>query len=80
MAFDKIKNYIKLIRIKHWIKNGLIFLPIFFSLSLTENNIILTLLGFFSFSFMASFVYIVNDIKDKEKDKNHPRKKERPIA
>lgn len=74
------KNYIKLIRVKHWIKNGLIFLPIFFSLSLTKENIIATLLGFLSFSLMASVIYIINDIKDAPKDRNHPRKKERPIA
>ena len=60
-------NYIKLIRIKHWIKNGLIFLPIFFSLSFTKENIISTIWAFFAFSFMASTIYIINDIKDVKK-------------
>lgn len=73
-------NYIKLIRIKHWIKNGLIFLPIFFSLSFTKENIISTIWAFFAFSFMASTIYIINDIKDVKKDRNHPKKKTRPIA
>ena len=73
-------NYIKLIRIKHWIKNGLIFLPIFFSLSFTKENMISTILAFFAFSFMASTIYIINDIKDVKKDRNHPKKKNRPIA
>lgn len=73
-------NYIKLIRIKHWIKNGLIFLPIFFSLSFTKENIISTIVAFFAFSFMASTIYIINDIKDVKKDRNHPKKKNRPIA
>ncbi len=73
-------NYIKLIRIKHWIKNGLIFLPIFFSQSFTKENIISTIVAFFAFSFMASTIYIINDIKDVKKDRNHPKKKNRPIA
>lgn len=73
-------KYIKLIRVKHWIKNGLIFLPLFFSQSFSKDNILATVIAFFAFSLMASFVYIVNDIRDIEKDKLHPRKKERPIA
>lgn len=74
------KKYIKLIRVKHWIKNGLIFLPLFCSFTFSKANIISTILAFFAFSFMASFIYIINDIRDVEKDRNHPRKKNRPIA
>ena len=74
------KKYIKLLRIKHWIKNGLILLPMVCSYSFSKENIIMTLLAFLSFSFMASFVYIMNDIRDVEKDRKHPRKMKRPIA
>ena len=74
------KKYISLFRMKHWIKNGLIFLPLFCSCTFELEKIIATLFAFLSFSFMASFVYIMNDIRDVEKDRNHPRKKERPIA
>lgn len=73
-------EYLKLIRIKQWIKNFLIFIPIICGNVLTYNNIIVTILGFFSFSFASSFIYIINDIKDIEKDKLHPRKKKRPLA
>ncbi len=73
-------KYLKLIRIKHWIKNSLIFIPLICSLSLTKTNIINTIIGFLSFSLMASFIYIINDIKDIEKDKLHPKKKKRPLA
>ena len=73
-------NYLKLIRVKHWIKNLLIFLPLLFSREINSVNILLTILGFFSFSFASSVVYIINDIKDVEKDKIHPVKKNRPIA
>ena len=73
-------KYIKLIRIKHYIKNFLIFLPLIFSRNINAANILLSILGFISFSFASSIIYIVNDIRDKEKDKNHPTKKNRPIA
>lgn len=80
MEVSKVKEYIKLIRIKHWIKNGLIFLPLIFSMSFEIENIVKTILAFFAFSFMASVIYIINDINDREKDKKHPRKCKRPIA
>ena len=74
------KKYIKLLRIKHWIKNGLILLPMVCSYSFSKENIIMTLWAFLSFSLMASFVYIMNDIRDVEKDRKHSRKMHRPIA
>ena len=74
------KKYLKLIRAKHWIKNCIIFLPLIFSREINQTNIILTILGFISFSLASSIIYIINDIRDKEKDKNHPTKKNRPIA
>lgn len=75
------KNYIKLIRVKHWLKNGLIFVPLFFSKNLLNyEKIILCIIGFFVFSFISSVVYIINDINDVENDKKHEIKKKRPIA
>ena len=74
-------NYLKLIRIKHWFKNILVFLPIIFSLNLFKSTyIICSTLAFLTFCLSSSMVYIINDISDKEKDKKHPVKKERPIA
>lgn len=75
------KEYIKLMRPKHYIKNLLIFIPLIFSsnlfnLSILKNNI----LGFVCFSLLASIVYIINDINDCESDKKHPIKKNRPIS
>lgn len=73
------KDYIKLIRIKHWIKNILIFIPLICSGLLNYNNVQLCIWAFLSFSFSSSFIYIINDIRDIEKDKLHPRKKRRPL-
>lgn len=76
-----LKKYLKLIRIKHWIKNGLIFLPLFFSGKFTElDNFTNTILAFLSFSLGASMVYIINDINDIENDRKHPTKCKRPLA
>ena len=73
------KKYLQLIRVKHWIKNILIFIPIVCSGTINNVNVITCFGGFFAFSFASSFVYIINDINDIEKDKQHPRKKNRPL-
>ena len=74
-------TYLKLIRMYQWIKNGFIFLPIFFAHQLfyysSLNNVVLS---FFSFSLVASGIYIFNDICDLEHDRRHPSKSLRPIA
>ena len=77
----KMFNYLKLMRVKHYIKNFLIFLPLFFSNNLL-NFIKLKncIWAFIVFSLACSIIYIFNDIKDIEKDKLHPKKKERPLA
>lgn len=76
----KIKIFLRLIRIKHYIKNFLIFVPLLFAKQLFEKNFLSVVYGFFAFSFLASAIYIINDLKDIEKDKEHPTKKNRPIA
>lgn len=77
---QKIKDIIKLIRVKHWVKNLLIFAAMFFSMNITWENCYKLIIGFFAFSFISSVVYIINDIVDKDKDAKHKVKKNRPIA
>lgn len=77
----KLRDFFKLIRLHQWIKNLLIFLPLllahqFENLVAIQNSI----LAFFAFSFLASSLYIFNDIVDCENDRNHPLKRNRPIA
>ena len=75
------KNYLKLLRVKHWLKNCLIFLPAFFSINILNTNIILTtFFAFIIFCLSSSIIYILNDMNDIEKDRNHPIKKNRPLA
>ena len=52
-----LKTLIKLARVKHWLKNFLIFLPLIFSGSLTNLKLFaLTLIAFFLF-LMYQFIY-----------------------
>lgn len=74
-------KYLKLFRVKHYIKNILIFLPLLFSHQFKNINLILSVvIAFISFSLLCSAIYIFNDIKDKDLDSKHPKKKFRPIA
>ena len=71
----------KIIRIKQWYKNIVIFLPLVFSLSLLNlDSIYLTIVGFIALSLASSALYIRNDILDIEFDKQHPIKKFRTLA
>lgn len=73
--------YIKLLRPKDWAKNLFMFLPVFFAKKLFEIPRLEHLLaGFFAFSFVASCIYIINDYRDIEDDRKHPKKSKRPLA
>ncbi len=75
------KNVLKLMRVKHWLKNGLVFIPMFFNLTFLNIDFLKRgIVAFFVFSFVSSIVYIMNDICDVEEDKKHPIKKNRPLA
>lgn len=68
-------------RIYQWVKNVLIFIPLLMAHKVTEPLLFLdALIAFLSFSFVASCVYIINDIFDLEADRKHQTKKLRPFA
>ena len=74
------KTLLKLLRVKDWVKNLFILLPLFFSGDLFDfGKLNQTLYVVISFCLVTSFVYILNDIFDIEFDKNHLEKKLRPI-
>ncbi|MBN9349099.1 MAG: decaprenyl-phosphate phosphoribosyltransferase [Chitinophagaceae bacterium] len=75
------KNYILLLRPKDWAKNAFLFLPLFFSGQLFQTELLLKAAeGFICFCLVASSIYIFNDYRDIEDDKNHPVKSKRPLA
>lgn len=77
-----VKEFFILLRVRDWLKNILIFFPLVFSGLLFEySNLIYLVSGFLIFSFLSSFIYVLNDILDIEKDKRHPKKRnEKPLA
>jgi 4-hydroxybenzoate polyprenyltransferase len=64
-----------------WVKNILVFAPLFLSFQfLNIASIIQAFLAFSAFCLTASGLYIVNDILDIEADRAHPTKRNRPFA
>ena len=75
-----LNDFFYLLRVHHWIKNILLFIPMLLAHEITQLNIIILLLAFFSYSLIASSIYILNDLVDKKFDSIHTTKKHRPIA
>jgi len=64
-----------------WTKNFFIFAGIIFSIKFFDVSLLLKVsYAFVIFCFLSSAIYIINDIRDIEGDKKHPKKKNRPIA
>ena len=73
--------YLTLLRPPQWIKNVFVFAALVFGGKLGDTSaIVLSLYAFAAFCMASSAGYILNDILDRERDRLHPKKKERPIA
>lgn len=78
---DKLYAYIRLCRPHQYLKNGFIWLPVFFANGLTQvPALISTFLAFAAFCLISSTTYVINDVKDLEEDRRHPVKSMRPLA
>jgi 4-hydroxybenzoate polyprenyltransferase len=76
-----LKALLKTMRPKQWAKNVFLLAAIVFDRKLTDTDAMQhTILGVIIFSLVASVVYIINDIADVEADRQHPTKRNRPIA
>ncbi|MBN1303852.1 MAG: decaprenyl-phosphate phosphoribosyltransferase [Anaerolineales bacterium] len=76
-----LRAILKTMRPKQWAKNVFLLAAVVFDRKLTNPEAMLhTVLGVIAFSLVASVVYIVNDIADREADRQHPTKRNRPIA
>jgi decaprenyl-phosphate phosphoribosyltransferase len=75
------RDVLRLLRPRQWIKNFAVFAALIFSGDLFYLPIFYkTVEGFLIFCAASSAIYVVNDIFDKEKDRQHPFKRFRPIA
>ncbi len=76
-----LKLILRAIRIHQWAKNILIFTALILSHSWFNTEALTSIIfAFFSFSFAASSIYIINDLIDLEADRKHATKKNRPLA
>ncbi|MCR5473889.1 MAG: UbiA prenyltransferase family protein [Lachnospiraceae bacterium] len=79
------KNYIKIARPDHWVKNAFILPGLAIAILLTDftfsaNVIVKFILGFMATCFIASANYVINEWLDADFDKFHPTKKYRPVV
>lgn len=71
----------KSLRPHQWVKNLLVFVPAAAGHRFSEpGSLAATATAFAAFSCAASFVYLVNDLSDRDADRAHPKKRRRPIA
>lgn len=80
---NKFFAIISLIRVRQWIKNSFVAIPFILSfkfIDFSSENYLNFFIGILSFCLMSSAMYIVNDFRDIGEDKNHARKKKRPLA
>lgn len=76
-----LKHCIALIKPRQWLKNMLLLFPPFFGGKFFEPSTLKVLIpSLLSFSFIASCGYILNDIRDRESDRYHAVKKNRPLV
>jgi 4-hydroxybenzoate polyprenyltransferase len=73
--------FVRLLRVRQWIKNLFLFAGIIFARQFDQPlQLLKVLVGFAAFCMISSALYILNDWVDIEKDRNHPKKKARPLA
>ncbi len=75
------RTWMKQLRLHQWMKNLLVFVPLLASHKITHPDLLATgLLAFIFFGLCASSVYLLNDLLDLEDDRQHPTKRNRPLA
>jgi 4-hydroxybenzoate polyprenyltransferase len=69
------------LRPAQWVKNAFVLAPLVFARRLGDiDSLHRALLAFLLFCAASSAVYLLNDLRDREEDSNHPVKRHRPIA
>ena len=75
------KTWAKSLRLHQWLKNLLIFVPLFAAHKLGSPELVIAaIIAFLTFGLCASSVYLLNDLLDLEDDRHHPVKRMRALA
>jgi 4-hydroxybenzoate polyprenyltransferase len=78
---NRVVSLLKAMRPYQWVKNFLLFAPLFLAHKFSDPNlVVISLIAFAAFSLCASSVYIINDLMDLDSDRHHPTKRRRPMA
>lgn len=80
-VMGSLRALLRAMRPKQWAKNIVVFAPLVFDEKLFVPELLLrTTVAFALFCLMSSTVYLINDLADIEKDRQHPQKRNRPLA
>lgn len=78
---NSLGSLIRLARPHQYVKNVFVLMPLFFAGGILETDrLVPAVLAFLAFSFVASGIYVLNDLKDIQEDRLHPAKQARPLA
>lgn len=80
-ALMNLLRLLRLLRPHQWLKNGFVFIGLLFGHAWNDpHKLSQALAAFVAFCLLASAVYVMNDLIDREQDRRHPKKKLRPLA
>ena len=78
---SKLQLYLKLLRPHQWIKSGFVFVGLLFGHAWGDSHVVhKVLLAAAAFALAASTIYVINDLADRQRDREHPEKRHRPLA
>jgi len=77
---SSLRDMVSLLRPMQWSKNAVLFAALIFSKHLFQRDaVILVTMGFLAFCSLASGTYVMNDLWDCDRDREHPLKSLRPL-
>ena len=78
---NALSPYLKLLRPYQWVKSGFVFVGLLFGHGWQQPLLVQrVVLAAAAFALAASAVYVLNDLVDRERDRQHPQKRSRPLA
>jgi 4-hydroxybenzoate polyprenyltransferase len=78
---NKLIELLRLMRPYQWVKNAFVFTGLLFGHAWHDPHLVAqVMVAFIAFCLVSSAIYTINDIVDLEQDKQHPKKRKRPLA
>lgn len=75
-----VRDVVVSLRPRQWVKNLFVFAGLIFGQQLFSSAVWTALAAFAIFCALSGAIYLLNDVADRERDRRHPRKRERPVA